>query len=481
MVNNFFFFFFFFFLKSQFQFLVSFPLVFLQMSCFIPMAGAHKVLCSECKGANDLDFKFCKVCGFDRSKGSMLCSPTQQLETDNITEKINQRIRTLDELLDASQYSQQKCQLKNELIDFMLGLNPPKDIYSVLPEDLRKFLIFKERAGRTFLHVEACEFRGLPGRKGCDCPRSLAAKSVDTLIGKIRAIFRDMGRSGDWNPVLLTGNPAASHILKRHLQAVTLEQSNLGVVRKQAVPLMFDKLGKLCRYLTYQITREKDSISKFLLLRDRAYLSVICHSGDRGGDLSLLSSDRLLSLPNEEGILVSQVAGKQFSMDNQNNFILYRSKDRDICPIRHLTAYITYAENSLIDLRVGFVFRIWDKKNKTIVNKPMSSSLITDRLRMHLKSINLYEGETSHSTRRGCAITLRMLGVDDEHINEHIGWGRGSMIDHYASIGNICGPKGVARKLSDAAQRNLAGQSDLSEIAQNMSGYRKLTRFFFKS
>ena len=192
--------------------------------------------------------------------------------------------------------------------------------------------------------------------------------------------------------------------MKRHLQAILLEQASHNVTKKEVTPLMVDKLAMLCRYLTYQISREKDTVKKVLLLRDRAYFSLTCLLGDRVGDLSFLTSERLLELPNSEGILVSQIAGKTFSLDNPNTFILYRLKDVDICPVRHLHEYIAFSESLQIGLDTGYLFRVSHKAGQ-VINKPTSSSLITDRLKMHLKAINLYEGETLHSTRKGYAIT----------------------------------------------------------------------------
>ena len=76
----------------------------------------------------------------------------------------------------------------------------------------------------------------------------------------MRAIFRDLGCTGDWNPISLTGNPASSLLMKRHLRSVTVEQTSASVVSKQAAPLMFDKLGKLCRYF-----RKKRSCNKIVI------------------------------------------------------------------------------------------------------------------------------------------------------------------------------------------------------------------------
>lgn len=53
------------------------------------------------------------------------------------------------------------------------------------------------------------------------------------------------------------------------------------------------------------------------------------------------------------------------------------------------------------------------------------------------------------------------------------------MVDHYANIGNLCGPAGVARQLSDAAQRNENGSSELSRIGKSMVGLHGLQRFYF--
>ena len=349
------------------------------------------------------------------------------------------------------------------------------------PEDVRKFLIFKEKDGKTQLHNRSCDFKGLTGKQRCECPKTLVAKTIDSLTGKIRAIFRDLGRSGEWNPVLLTGNPAASHLMKRHLQFVTLEQTKAEVAKKQATPLMFEKLAKLCRYLAYRAAVEKDTVKRFLYLRDRAFFSVQYHSGDRGSDLGNLSISRMFELPDANGIFISEIAGKVASLDNSRNFMLIESKDEDICPVRLLKSYISFASGNGVDLSDGFLFRVKDNASGKITDKPVSSSLMTDRLRIHLKAVNLYEGGggSSHSGRRECAITLRMLDVKDNIINDHIGWGNNRMLDHYAGIGGIYGPKGAAKRLSEAVEETGQGVSELCNISRNFLAMKNLKKFYF--
>lgn len=76
---------------------------------------------------------------------------------------IDERIKTLDSLLDAGSYTKQKCNLKTEL-------DPLKNITNATPEDIRKFLVFKEKNGRTQLHNDNCEFRNEHSLQECYCP-----------------------------------------------------------------------------------------------------------------------------------------------------------------------------------------------------------------------------------------------------------------------------------------------------------------------
>ncbi|CAC5398848.1 unnamed protein product [Mytilus coruscus] len=240
------------------------------------------MLCKGCATANDVDYIFCKICGSPRNK-SLECLEECSKERDQLLHKIEKRIDKLDNLLKSGSYSKQKCSLKTELEKFFVTLEPLKNLSNAVPEDIRKFLVFKEKNGRTQLHEDNCVYHTEHGPKNCSYPKILTVKSVDSLLGKIRAIFRDIGKAGEWNPKLYSGNPASSHILKQHIQAVSLEQSNSNITRKQATPLMFDKLGKLCRYVSYKVSVEKDPISQFLFARDLSYFSLLCHSGNRGG------------------------------------------------------------------------------------------------------------------------------------------------------------------------------------------------------
>ena len=71
--------------------------------------------------------------------------------------------------------------------------------------------------------------------------------TVDSYIGKLRAIFKEAGRDGDWNSALGLGNRAAFTEDKAYLKAFTSEQLRAAVTPKQATPIFLVKIVQLSR------------------------------------------------------------------------------------------------------------------------------------------------------------------------------------------------------------------------------------------
>ena len=87
------------------------------------------------------------------------------------------------------------------------------------------------------------------------------------------------------------------------------------------------------------------------------------------------------------------------------------SEDNDICPVRLLKSYVDFSLEADIDLSYSCLFRVRDKAKNQVINKPVHSSSMTDRLRTHLRAVNFHDGESSHSSMHGCAITLMCLSI----------------------------------------------------------------------
>ena len=92
-------------------------------------------------------------------------------------------------------YERQKDSLAVQLSSFLSSLVPAKKLSVATAEDIVKFLISKDSAGKRKLNLPLCS------RKICDCPKRLAAGTLDSYIGKLRSIFNKLGRTGMSNPL----------------------------------------------------------------------------------------------------------------------------------------------------------------------------------------------------------------------------------------------------------------------------------------
>ena len=110
-----------------------------------------------------------------------------------------------------------------QLSGFLASLSPPKSVSSCTWDDIIKFLLSRDKSGRAVVHTKSCP------RVGCNCPSRLAAGSLDSLLGKLRATFNNIGRLRDSNPV------AHPHV-KEYLKFNPEEQA---ILPSQAVPLFF--------------------------------------------------------------------------------------------------------------------------------------------------------------------------------------------------------------------------------------------------
>ena len=138
----------------------------------------------------------------------------------------------------------------------------------------------------------------------------LSYKTVDSYIGKLRAIFHSIGREGQQDSRLCLGNPAAAKLVKDYLRVVTAEQLQARVTPKQATPFFIDKLTQLSSHLDRKLTNTKKSLEKFIIACDQAYFKMVFFSGDRPGDLVQVKVPKILRFPNDDGFLFNHVWGE---------------------------------------------------------------------------------------------------------------------------------------------------------------------------
>jgi len=293
---------------------------------------------------------------------------------------------------------------------------------SCTADDIIKFLISRDSSGKTVVHKPSCS------KSGCACPRRLAAGTVDSYLGKIRAIFNSMGRTSESNPISHTR-------VKEYLKFIREEQASQGIVPSQAVPLFFVKLRRLVSYLRELITKGVGlSVSEqYALARDVTFFVVDFFTGDRASDLGRLRSEQVFRLRDREGYLLQFTFGKTVTKGNTRPFALIPVSCKDICPVSWLNYYIAACDSLGVILAPGFFFRTCQSKI-SVSQRPFVGPAVANRLRKHLQNAGLYEGETPHSFRTGLSNTLKQLGCSTEDIARYVGWRSTAMAEHYTRV-----------------------------------------------
>ena len=226
-----------------------------------------------------------------------------------------------------------------EFETFLASLPTPKtkSIYSANPEDVSRFLIWKDRHGKRAVHAAECVNAPNQDASDCGCPKRLAFKTVDSYIGKLRAIFKEAGRSGDWNSMLGFGNPAASSPVQGYLKAVSEEQLRAHIVPKQAVPFFLPKLLLLARLWDRKMADPAVSPSAlFILARDQAFFKTLFFSADRGSDLGCVKTAEIMRFPKDDGLLFNHVWGKTLRDGANNVFGIRRHSNPSFAQSRQL-------------------------------------------------------------------------------------------------------------------------------------------------
>lgn len=305
------------------------------------------------------------------------------------------------------------------------------------PENIRRFLVYKDKKGKTQVHATECEHLGSHGLKKCGCPRRLAWGTVESTVGQVRALLQKLGRGDSWDEARGQGNPAYAQSVSDYLKVTKQEMSAAHVTPKQAKPLFLGKLEKVCDFLGREFACDAlGTQEKFICLRDRAFLSLQFCAGDRAGDLCKMVAQEVKRLPEQGGLLVKHTQGKTTSVTDPKAFVVRRCANSTVCPVTNLEVYVQEAGRMGVDLTVGFLFRKASGKGR-VLDLPITYDVAYDRLKHYLVTLGIYEGETPHSVRGGCAVTMRLTGAAQgiEDLQRHVGWRSGAMPVRYSRAG----------------------------------------------
>lgn len=420
------------------------------------------VRCPDCSYPNDASFAFCQQCGYVRRKESGI-PDSEKVRLD--LPAIDDRLEALRKIKSDKPYQKQKSSLQREFERFLRSLPSPKSLMSAAPQDITRFLIWKDQGGKTKVHLPQCRHFGVSGKARCPCPTRLAAGTVDNVIGKLRSIFIEAGRGDVWNDILGVGNPAAHHSVKQYLILMREEQAKARVCPKQAIPIFFEKMTKLCLYLRgFVFSKNTSAVQRYLYARDLAFFCLDFYSGDRGSDLGRIFTKEIVCLSDGDGFLFRHTFGKTLRGGGKNNtFMIKKCPDPKTCPVANLKLYVNLCDLMCVNLRDGYLFRVLNSKNE-ISADPFVGSAVANRLTLHLRSAGIYNGETMHSFRSGCSITLSLLGVPSEDVARHVGWSSVITANYYSQTGRVMNSDTVATSLALSTAPSPGGGAPLASV-----------------
>ena len=360
-------------------------------------------------------------------------------------DSINNRLSQLAKNKLSKLYEKHKSSLHRELLSVLASLPTPKTLHSATPGDILKFLVWKDKAGKTKVPY------------GASCPKRLAAGTVDSMIGKLRAIFTDAGLGGEWDDRLGIGNPVSHPSIKQYLKSVKEEQAKARSRPKKAIPIFLGKLEKIAVYIFAQLSAPRVlPINLYTFSRDLCFFILDFFSGDRSADLGRIMLKEALFFPDKSGILFRQTFGKTLRGDGENAFAVRRCENNILCPVKNFVRYLSLCRLMGLDLQSGFLFRT--TCGNSVTEQPFVGSAVYNRLKLYLQKINADEGETPHSSRAGCSIILSLLGVHKEDISRHVGWANTRMVDSYNDLRDTLKPSSSAATLASCVSNKLTGR-----------------------
>lgn len=383
---------------------------------------------------------------------------------------IEGRIRYLDNKVKQSKITKRKNSLKDVFERFLCHTD--STLITCNPYDVRKFLVWRDKFGKTTVHEVKCEYLGRWGIFECRCPRRLSGATVENIVCQLMNIFEEAGLTRSWDILTRSGNPASAPLIKEYVKLVKEEQAKAHVLPKQAKPIFLAKIKAMVSFINREFLSSRSLKEKFIFQRDQAWFKLQFFAGDRASDLSLVVAQEVKLLNDESGIVFRHTFGKTLRGDKgkNNTFVIKKCKDTEICPVKGMIDYVQFCKSNGVDLSTGYLFRKRTDCGR-VLDEAVTYSVMYERLIYYLSSIGLYEGETPHSFRSGCAVTIALSNSADnvDQVMNHIGWFGKASAEYYSRVNTLVDADVVASNLAESADRGDSYEAEFSEKADYTS------------
>ena len=136
-----------------------------------------------------------------------------------------------------------------------------------------------------------------------------------------------------------------------------------------------------------------------------------------------------------------------------------------VWPVSNLRLYVQLCDLMTVNLRDSHLFRTTNKS--TVSTSPFIGSAVANRLVQHLKTLGVHNGESMHSFRSGCSITLSLLGVTSVEVARHVGWRSLDTAEYYTQTKKVMNMFNTASVLASSTPLTPSGAvAPASSVAQ---------------
>lgn len=421
-------------------------------------AEVHLRQCLQCLKTSDGPH----FCGWCRAPFPRRKAPTA--EGVRLLFDAQRRVR---ELLDTSTVSTHAAHDRTEAQLRRLASKVGADSFlQLVPAELIAFLLEKDITGRTTVHRKSCRSYAATvtqptaaNAHACHCPTRASHTSLDTIVGKLRAVYQRNGRTAPWDPETATGNPADSNLVTQYLRLCKREQRDAGVRPRQAPVISREVFEATMNAILCDWHEARQAgLVRYALETAQlaAFLSLSWYSMDRGTDLTHFSFATVAKSIAADTTgryrtvwRVDRVRGKTVSGPSGGSYVL---RD-DGSPYHPTTVWALYEEAALLagaDIGCYPSFPQFasnaagDGIAPRPATRPVTAGGMKKRLLPYLRTTGLAVAETFtlHSLRSSGAIDAINRGVPVSEVLDTAMWGNPRHARHYMELRHVHGLDG---------------------------------------
>ncbi len=273
-----------------------------------------------------------------------------------------------------------------------------KTLLTIAPEDMLVYLTQHWLPNHAGSATATGELIAAPG--SLSGTKSFLAKEFELL-----------GRTGNWNPATQQGNPMHSMQVKNMLTGYANHAAELGYQKKGAVPLTEAEIQTLLGSMLQMHNGITDNTQLLLILRNGLLLSLLWPTCFRGFNAGGVRLDNIV-LPTGGSAVPYLVPTMKLSKGAKLHMLPDTTKNKKgghcsvtlTCDVLCFTTWLQLAVQHYAAAKqpiTNYLTRPLHVRNKVFAEKAMTSSNAWARLIKYLKALDMYKGQSVHSTRRG--------------------------------------------------------------------------------